>query len=174
MKPRSHTQLPASELANQMALAIAGGASFGELLGFDTQDYEQLYAAGQACHSHGRYDDAARIFDVLVRHEHRSPRYLAAYAAALQMCGRFSDAAAVYMAAYAQQPEEAAAAFIFHACECLQALGHVQEAAEVLQLLVATIDESGGDTSSELRRRATAQLELLNFSFPFTFTQEEK
>lgn len=140
--------------AQAMQSWLAAGGSVGDVLQAPREQREALYQLGYGFYAQGRYEDAFKVFSLLVVHEHMNERYLMALAGAAQMIGRHRDALQHYSTAallLIGDPRP-----VFFSAECLMALKHFDLAAESLRLVI----ELAGESTSHgvLKSRATALL----------------
>ncbi len=130
--------------------------SLRDLLPLQAFDDESLYALGYELYAKARYEPAAALFALLVARDCFERRYLQAYAACLQMMGRHATALSHHLTAALMDPEDPTT--IFHACECLIAMGHLNLAGEALTKLQTLYPPGKNDP---LLRRAQGLLDLI-------------
>lgn len=133
---------------------LATGGSVGDVLHVPGIQREALYQLGHGLYVQSRYEDAFKVFSLLVIHEHMNERYLMALAGAAQMTGRHKDALQHYSTAALLLVDDPRP--VFFGAECLMALGHLDLAAESLRLVIELADESS--PHDVLKSRATAML----------------
>jgi type III secretion system low calcium response chaperone LcrH/SycD len=132
------------------ASALAGDADL------DDEDFESLYAFGHMLYQQRRFSDAAKVFAFAAMQRYTERRFVIAWAAALQMTGDYLSAIQLYTLASTSDPTDPQPCF--HTCECLVALGNVEDAQEGLRIVIRQCVAGG---QKELRARALAMLELL-------------
>lgn len=145
------------DLGSQLIELLGRGGVLGDVYDWGEQDYEALYALGHNLYAQARYFDAMKAFGYLVMHNHLERRFLNAFAASLQMCKSYDEALKYYQMALMMDMSEPAPAF--HACECMVALGRVQQAREGLGAVIALAQ--GKEQHQALAQRAQALLGLL-------------
>lgn len=119
-------------------------------------DDESLYAVGHHLYAQARYDLALPVFGLLLFRDSLERRYLCAFAACLQMLGRPEAALTHYLTAAVLDPNDPVP--VFHACECLIATSHQEEAREGLQKLQDLCQPVVHDA---LLKKAQALLDLM-------------
>ncbi|MBS1196637.1 MAG: CesD/SycD/LcrH family type secretion system chaperone [Proteobacteria bacterium] len=143
-------------LFEQVGDAVLNGVPLGTIMGYDDKDYEAVYALGHGFYSQARYLDALKAFAFLVIHQPLERRYNNAYASCLQMQKRYEDAIAFYSLATVMDLDDPAPTF--HTAECLIALGHLEDAADALSIVVGKCELP---EQAALKSRAEALLGLL-------------
>ncbi|MFY0478483.1 SycD/LcrH family type III secretion system chaperone [Achromobacter marplatensis] len=127
------------------------GGTPGELRGISDQENEAVYALGRQFYGQRQYEQAFKIFSVLVMQNSMEPRYLMGLGAAGQMIGRYRDALTQYMTAavfLVDDPQP-----IFHSAQCLAAMGHTSEALETLELAISLCSvEKHGEVAEQARQ----------------------
>lgn len=129
-KDNQETQDILKEAGVRLHDYIAAGHTLGPLLGSSLESQEALYRLGYQLYGQAKYDDAQRLFAILLMHNHVDRRYYLAYGACAQMLKRHADALRYYTVA-AQldltdpQPP-------IHMAECLLALGRRGDARKCL------------------------------------------
>ena len=158
MQTMAARTLPESDMSSvDMPDAIldvltSGGTLGNDCWGTTPDEREALYNMGYALYEQGRYEDAFKVFSLLVIQDHFESRYLFGLGATCQVLGRYTDALKQYMAAAALRSGDPLP--IFHAAECLVALSHFNEAKDSLALVLELCTE----TDSVLLVRAKALL----------------
>lgn len=135
-------------------LLLDGGRLAG-LRGVTEQECEALYQFGHGFYSQARYNEAFRIFALLVTYDHLEPRYLMALAASAQMLGRYQDALQHYSTATILLLDDPAP--MLYSAECCIALRMKEGAVEALQMAI----ELAGDTPEYAAIRARAEALLV-------------
>lgn len=136
--------------------AFSNGATLGDLIGYDDDDYEAVYALGHSFYAQARYLDALKAFGFLVMNNPLERRFVNSYASCLQMQKRHEDAIAFY--GLASMMEISNPGPIFHTAECLIALGRIPEAVDALGIVVDLCEKPDQEA---LKTRAQALLDLL-------------
>lgn len=148
--------VPVDKLADQIGELLLAGGTLGSVYDYTDQDYEVLYALGHSLYSQGRYQDAVKAFGFLVMHNHLEPRFMNAFAASLQMVKSYEEALQYYTLASVMDMSDPAPTF--HSCECLLALGRVDEAREGLEMV---INQCKTPAQEPLKARALALRDLI-------------
>ncbi len=149
-----------AELSSDDALAITAdlrdfllhGGTLANLHGVTEQECEGLYQLGHGFYSQGRYQEAFRMFAMLVTYDHLEARYLMALAASAQMLGRYRDALQHYATATLLLLDDPTP--LLYSAECCIALQESTAAAESLRLAL----DMAGDQHAAVRSRAQALL----------------
>lgn len=149
---------PADTLADQIGTLLEQGMTLGDIMDYDERDYEAVYALGHGFYGQGRYEDAMKAFGFLVMHNHWEAKYLNAFAASLQMLGRYQDAIQHYSSASLLDLSDPQPTF--HTAECMIPLGMLKEAREALGLVVTQCE--GVAERADLGARARAMLDILS------------
>jgi type III secretion system low calcium response chaperone LcrH/SycD len=157
MDNTSTTAVQPEQLAEQIAELLLHGGTLGSVYDYNDQDYEVLYALGHSLYAQGRYLDAMKAFGFLVMHNHLERRFMNAFASSLQMIKSYEEAIKYYTMASVMDMTDPAPTF--HTCECMIALGMVQEAREGLPMVIGQCTEA---KHGPLKERAQALLDLLN------------
>lgn len=133
---------------------LVNGGNLASVRGITEQECEGLYQIGHGFYSQGRYQEAFRIFALLVSYDHLEGRFLMALAASCQVLGRHKEALQYYGTAAVLLLTDPAP--MLHAAECCIALHMAEEAAEALQMAL----ELAGDAPQHaaVRNRAQALL----------------
>ncbi|QEA13169.1 CesD/SycD/LcrH family type III secretion system chaperone [Comamonas flocculans] len=133
---------------------LLNGGILANISGITEQECEGLYQFGHGFYSQGRYQEAFRIFALLVTYNHLEARYLMALAASAQMLGRYRDALQHYTTATLLLLTDPAP--LLYSAECCIALRQTEGAIESLRLAL----ELCGDQPEHaaVRTRAEALL----------------
>lgn len=152
------TSMPPDILSSEQALELLShGVGLGTIFDYSDNEYEAMYALGHSHYSQERYLDAAKCFGFLVTHNAMEPRFMSAFACALQMLGHYRDAIQYHTLASVMDLEDPLPTF--HTAECFVALEMPVEACEALNLVIAQCDQPQW---KELRDRCVAWLQLLD------------
>jgi type III secretion system low calcium response chaperone LcrH/SycD len=154
--PAPGTPKSISSLTDQIAAHVAAGATLGGILRLDERDFDLLYSVGHTHYKQRRFDDASKIFGVLLMLDHFERRYVVAFAATLRMTGDYESAIRYYTLATIMDAGDPQACLGI--CECLIALGRRHDAAEGLAMVLRQFD---GPSHERVRDRARALLNLL-------------
>ena len=157
MSENSKPQDPADRLPEQIADLMAQGVTLGEMVGYDENDYAAIYALGHECYAQGRYSDAMKAFGFLVMHDHWESKYQIAFAASLQMMGRYKEAIEHYSGASAFDLSDPMPTF--HTAECMIPLGMLDEAEEALGIVLNQCE--GHPQRTELKQNAEGLLSVV-------------
>jgi len=144
-------------LADQIAELLLHGGTLGSVYDYSEQDYEVLYALGHSLYAQRRYFDAMKAFGFLVMHNHLERRFMNAFASSLQMIKSYEEAIKYYTMSSVMDMSDPAPTF--HTCECMIALGMVQEAREGLGMVIGQCRDAA---HAALKERAQALLDLLD------------
>ena len=155
----TNASFPAGELAQQVAELLHAGGTLGDLLNYTEQDYELLYSFGHSLYSQARYMDAVKVFGYLTMHNHLEFRYAFAYASSLQMIKKYEDAIQFYTMASVMDMSDPLPTF--HTCECMLAIGNIDDAKQGLEMVVG---QCKTDEQQPLKSRAQALLDLIQSS----------
>ncbi len=136
---------------------IAQGGTLDTLLERGDCDDEAVYSVGHQFYRQARYEDALRVFAWLVMRNNLERRFIYALAACLQMLGRHESAIQHYLNASLLNPDDPLA--VFHACECLIALGRVAQAREGLVLV---LELSRTPEHESIRKKGEGLIELID------------
>jgi type III secretion system low calcium response chaperone LcrH/SycD len=135
---------------------VAQGIVLTGDLDLDDEDLESLYGFGHLLYQQRRFSDAAKVFAFAALQSCTERRFVIAWAAALQMTGDYLSAIQLYTLASTSDPTDPQSCF--HTCECLVALGRVQDAREGLRIVIRQCEFGA---HAQLAARALAMLELL-------------
>ncbi|QXL83619.1 SycD/LcrH family type III secretion system chaperone [Comamonas sp. NLF-1-9] len=127
------------------------GGNLAGVSGITEQECEALYQFGHGFYSQARYNEAFRIFAMLVTYDHLEPRFLMALAASAQMLGRYRDALQHYSTATILLLDDPAP--LLYSAECCIALRMKEGAIEALQMAI----ELAGDAPQHAPIRARAE-----------------
>ena len=141
-------------LAQAMPHWLASGGSVGHVLEISEAQLEAMYQLGHRVYAQGRYEDAFKVFSMLVIFQHNNDHYLMALAGAAQMTGRYKDALQHYSTATLLRIDDPRP--IYFSAECLIAIGNLDLAAESLRLVIEMSEEDS--TNQILSSRASALL----------------
>lgn len=139
-----------------LAQFFLDGGTIGEALGYTAREYEAMYAVGHGLYTQAHYEDAARLFRLLVLYEPAQARFQTALGASLQMQGHYQDAInhhAIAGSLDLDDPEPA-----LRISECLMAQGRMKEAVQGLDLVLMQCEPGGHDDTAQ---RARAMKELI-------------
>lgn len=109
---------------------VMAGHTLGPLLGSSVESQEALYALGYRLYGQAKYQEAQRLFAILLMHNHLDRRYYLAYGASAQMLKRHADALRYYSVAAQLDLTDPQPAI--HMAECLLALGKRGDARKCL------------------------------------------
>ena len=157
------TPLAPEELAQQLTDLISRGGYPGMALGLDEPDYQTLYELGSRLYEQARYLDAVKAFGYLCLLKPMERDYESALASSLQMSKNHKEAIRHYTNVSAMDMRDPVPTF--HICECMLALGMIDE---VREGLVLVIDDCKSPAQQPLRLRAQAMLDLLKNAVPPT------
>ena len=158
--PQTHASTARLDLSQLVSLAqaapnwLASGGSVGKALDISQEQLEAMYQLGHGFYAQGRYEDAFKVFSMLVIFEHKSERYLMALAGAAQMTGRYKDALQHYSTATLLLIDDPRP--IYFSAECLLAIGNLDLAAESLRVVIEMTE--GNASHQTLGTRAAALL----------------
>lgn len=127
-------------LAKAMPSWLASGGSVSDALEISPDKLEAMYQLGHGFYAQGRYEDAFKVFSMLVIFAHRNDRYLMALAGSAQMTGRYKDALQHYSTATLILVDDPRP--IYFSAECLIAIGNYDLAAESLRLVIELTEDS--------------------------------
>ena len=105
---------------------LMAGHPLGPLLGSSIESREALYRLGYRLYGQAKYEDAQRLFAILLMHNHYERRYYLAYGACTQMLKRHADALRYYSVAAQLDLTDPQPAI--HMAECFLALGQRKDA----------------------------------------------
>ena len=128
-------------------------ATLGELKGISHQELEAVYSLGFTNYRTGRYEDAAKLFQLLVLFDHLNPKYWLALGAVQQVAKDYKGAISSY--AYASFLDLENPKPQLHAAECFLALGDKTNAASSLMALDEYCPKET-ETGREYRAKAAA------------------
>lgn len=135
--------------------AISEGASLGLLRGLRKKDMEAIYAIAHNLYTHGRFDQAEKVFQFLCFYGHLEQKHWQGLGGCRQALGKYSQAIEAYaMMALCDVSDPQPA---FYAAQCFFHLGRKDDA---YKALLAVIDLSGNQSEYQMIR-ARAQ-SLLN------------
>lgn len=147
-----------ADTLGKLSEMFAQGLTMGDVMGYDDRDYAAVYALGHQLYTQERYEDAMRAFGFLALHDHLEPKYMMAYASALQMMKRYAEALTYYSSASLFDLTDPVPTF--HSAECMIALGHGMDARAALNMVIR--DCADRPEYAELRTRAHLLLELID------------
>ena len=152
--PEELTEADVEQMQSELRQLFLHGGTLAQAKGVTEQECEGLYQFGHGFYSQGRYQEAFRIFALLVTYDHLEARYLMALAASAQMLGRYRDALQHYSTATLLLIDDPAP--LLHSAECCIALREAEGAAESLRL---ALEICGDDPEhAAVRTRAEALL----------------
>lgn len=151
------TPFPQEKLAEQITELFQHGGTLGDVYNYDDHDYEVLYSFGHGLYTQGRYMDAVKVFGYLTMHNHLERKFLNAYAASLQMIKSYEEAIQFYSMASVMDMSDPVPTF--HTCECMIAMGNVDDAKQGLMMV---LKQCKGEKYLPLKERTLALLDLLN------------
>lgn len=157
MNPGNAPSVRPERLAEQIADLLLNGGTLGAVYDYDDQDYEVVYALGHSLYAQARYTDAVKVFGYLVMLNHLERRFTNAFASSLQMVKRYEEAIKYYTMTSVMDMRDPVPTF--HTCECMIALGMVQEAREGLGVVIGQCRDAA---HGPLKERAQALLALLD------------
>jgi type III secretion system low calcium response chaperone LcrH/SycD len=141
---------------------LGRGGTLAQALGLPARELEALYALGLGLYRQGRLDDALKVFAWLVQMDHGQGHWLHALAATLQRQGRHARALQYW--GLAQWLNLADPDPTYHSAHSLLALGHLQDAATALRLVLQQCQ--GRADRALLARRAQGLLQVLQARLP--------
>jgi tetratricopeptide (TPR) repeat protein len=118
----------------KLAAYVLSGGTLGALRGCAADENEAAYTLAYNSYAAGRWADAATVFSTLVSLSPHEPRFVRGLASCLQMQGQHEQALGWWGLARLLESEDPVA--LFHGCECLAALGRIDEALEHVALLL--------------------------------------
>lgn len=151
MATQALSQDDVEQMESDMRQLFLHGGTLGQVKGVTVQECEGLYQFGHGFYSQGRYQEAFRIFALLVSYDHLEPRFLMALAASAQMLGRYRDALQHYSTAGLLMIDDPAP--FFYSAECCIALRNTEGATESLRLAL----EVAGDKPEHAQFRARTE-----------------
>lgn len=146
------TQQDADELAATILELWTSGGALAQLKGITDEECEAMYAYGHSLYAQRKYNDAFKVFALLVTYDHMNSRYQFALASALQMTGRYEEALQQYLVVTVMRLDDPVP--VFHSAECLLALGRPEEARESLELMMADLCTPGRHDAIKARAEA--------------------
>jgi type III secretion system low calcium response chaperone LcrH/SycD len=149
-----------AEFLDKMSDMFARGLTMGDAMGYDDRDYAAVYALGHQMYTQGRYVDAIKAFGFLALHDHLEPKYMMAFASALQMTKRYAEALTYYSQASMFDLTDPVPTY--HSAECMIALGNIEDARAALAIVVR--DCAGQSEYEELLARAQSLLAIIDTS----------
>ncbi|MET4580094.1 SycD/LcrH family type III secretion system chaperone [Ottowia thiooxydans] len=157
---------PLDELSEEQALAqikeaqqwLGEGGSLGDAMDIPVAQREALYQVGHGFYTQARYQEAFKVFSMLVIYDHLNPRYLMALAGAAQMQGLYEDALQHYSTAALTMEDDPTP--LIHSADCLMALGRTDLAQETLGLAIELAEND--DKFSAVKKRAEAVLAMMD------------
>ena len=110
------------------------GATLGEIKGITPRELNAVYQMGLGFYNTGRYDDAEKVFTVLVMFDHLESKYWLAAGAVQQVKKNFEKAKVAYSQAalldiHSPKPQ-------YYVAECFLALGQKDDAVASLDTLL--------------------------------------
>ena len=151
---QSASQADFEQMQSDMRQLFLHGGTLAQVRGITEQECEGLYQFGHGFYSQGRYQEAFRIFALLVTYDHLEPRYLMALAASAQMLGRYRDALQHYSTATLLMIDNPTP--LLYSAECCIALRETEGAVESLRLALEICDDD--PEHAAVRTRAEALL----------------
>jgi type III secretion system low calcium response chaperone LcrH/SycD len=146
----------AVDFYSEFVKKIEAGGVLGDMSGITREQYDAVYQIACTLYDRGQYHDAGKLFSFLVVHNHLDRKHLFGYAASMQMTGNYEKALEYFGLAFVLDDDDYLP--MFHACECLIALGRVEDARAGLELIIKSSSES---ESEALRERSSGTLALL-------------
>ncbi|KOC90725.1 hypothetical protein NG42_08365 [Winslowiella iniecta] len=149
-------------LSADLVALLAGKTSLAALCGISPQQLDELYARGYQAWEEGNLDTATHFFAFVAQFDPAARRNIFAYACALKQQGEYVHALRLFSHAVQMQPSDPFAPF--HLANCLEAIGEVEGAREVLNATISLcFDAANSDVRYEdLRRQAEDRLTELN------------
>ncbi|MDO8300187.1 SycD/LcrH family type III secretion system chaperone [Lacisediminimonas sp.] len=138
--------------------SMIAGTTIGQMLGHTPKAMEALYANGYALFGQGKYDQAQKAFGALLLCNHLDRRFYKGYAACMQMQGQHTEAIKYYVLCATLDvcdPEP-----VFHAAECMLALGKRDEARASIEHLLEM--PARDERDAKIQSRAKGLMEVLN------------
>jgi hypothetical protein len=151
------TQLPQGELVQQLLAQIGREETLAQKIGFAEQHCEAAYGVGYSLYESQHFEDASRLFEFLVLHQPKEPRYLFAYASSLQMCGDYVNAVWMYVCVLMSSTNDLRP--YLYIAQCFFALGMKDQGIETLDVLIGECEDGSQEV---LRDRAIALRALIN------------
>lgn len=152
---------PIDQLATQFTELLAKGGNMGMVYDYNKEDYDLLYALGHGMYTQGRYADAVKVFGYLNVMDPFERRFVNAYAASLKMINQPAEAMKFYGMVSAMDMRDPLPTF--HICDCMIAIGMVDEARSGLSIVVSQCQTP---EQEPLKLRAQALLLLLEQASP--------
>ena len=147
-------------IARTAAKLMDGVTTFAQLKGISHEELEAVYSIGLGYYRTGRYEDAEKLFRVLILLSHTSPKYYTALGAVRQACRQYKEAMQAYAAAamfdlHKPKPH-------FYAAQCALALGDLDAAESGCRSLLHYCPAS--PENNEFRAKAEKLLESVQNS----------
>lgn len=136
---------------------VQGKSTMEQVLGLSAEQFEALYAVGYTSYMAGKYEDAAKMFTVLIAIRPYDVRIFMGIAAALQMLRKYRAAAFYYQWACGLDQQDPV--LMLHSAECF--LGMNDQASAISALRIA-VERAGNEARYEaVRNRAKVMLHNL-------------
>ncbi len=139
---------PTIDAIGAAATFVLRGGTMGQLRGITPEQYEVLYTLAYDNHMAGQYRQAAQMFSLLFSLNPYDRRYAKGMASSLQREGHYEQALACWGAVVLLDLDDSVP--VLHACECLIALGRLDEAMDSLEPVLAP----GAQEPAKVRDRA--------------------
>ncbi len=149
----------ASEFIKKYAELIASGYTIADLMNIDSEKMEALYSLAYQNYVTRNFDDALKVFRVLVLYDQTEMKYTMGLAATYQELGEYQKAADVYAAAAVQSglvdPEP-----MYFAAICLLKAGRRADAVFSLKSL-ASMGREGNPSDEKFKTKGQNLLKVI-------------
>ncbi len=154
MNPPNETETldPLDPKVKEAVDAICDGGTLAEIRGLSEADMEVLYGIAYNFYTHGRYDEAEKVFIFLCTYDHLEKRFWKGLAASRQMGGKSAGAADAYgcmTICDLDDPEPH-----FQAARCLLAIGAKKRASSALDAAIELAERSSDPKHKALVEQA--------------------
>lgn len=122
------------DLSDQVIDLFSSGVTLGDVFQFSENDYEAVYALAHSLYTQGKFEDAMRLFSLLMASNPYEKRFANALASSMQMLGMYKPALEYYSVASVMDLGDPMPTF--HSAECLIAMSLYAEARQALELVV--------------------------------------
>jgi type III secretion system low calcium response chaperone LcrH/SycD len=152
--PRSPEEI--ERIAAQLQEQLHAGLTYGDILGVTEAELEAAYAVAHRFYEVADYEQAERMFNLLVINDPFDKRFGFSLGATLQMQGKYDDAIVRYGMSSLLDPKDPQPCY--HTAECLLHKGERQDALDMLDIC---LDRAKDPAHDDLRQRALALQQLL-------------
>lgn len=139
-----------AQLFSDFSSTVRQGGTVKNLVGITADECEALYTVGHNLYEQGRYNQAFKVFSMLVICDHLNDKYFMALAKTSQMLELYDAALQNYTTVAVMRLDDPAP--FFHSAECLIALSRMEEAQEALELIL-DIPDCTDENNYTLRAR---------------------